>query len=51
MAKQHDVRVGVIGVGALGYHHVRILREVPGARVGRLVEGEAGTIAVRAGPA
>ena len=33
MAKQQDVRVGVIGAGALGYHHVRILREVPGARL------------------
>ena len=33
MAKQHDVRVGVIGVGALGYHHVRILRDVAGARL------------------
>jgi predicted dehydrogenase len=33
MAKQHDVRVGVIGAGALGYHHVRILRDVPGARL------------------
>ena len=27
------VRVGVIGAGALGYHHVRILREVPGAQL------------------
>jgi predicted dehydrogenase len=33
MAKQQDVRVGVIGVGALGYHHVRILRDVPGAKL------------------
>ena len=33
MAKQQDVRVGVIGAGALGYHHVRILREVPGAKL------------------
>lgn len=28
-----DVRVGVIGAGALGYHHIRILRDVPGARL------------------
>src|SRR3954466_141240 len=28
-----DVRIGVIGAGALGYHHVRILRDVPGARL------------------
>lgn len=27
------VRVGVIGAGALGYHHTRILRDVPGARL------------------
>src|SRR5438105_7836990 len=33
MAKQREVRVGVIGAGALGYHHVRILRDVPGARL------------------
>ena len=33
MAKQQDVRVGVIGAGALGYHHVRILRDVPGVRL------------------
>src|SRR6478672_6550398 len=28
-----DVRIGVIGTGALGYHHVRILRDVPGAQL------------------
>jgi predicted dehydrogenase len=28
-----DVRIGVIGAGALGYHHVRILRDVPGAKL------------------
>ena len=33
MTKQQDVRVGVIGAGALGYHHVRILRDVAGARL------------------
>ncbi|HEX4468013.1 MAG TPA: Gfo/Idh/MocA family oxidoreductase, partial [Gemmatimonadaceae bacterium] len=33
MPKQHEVRVGVIGAGALGYHHVRIFRDVPGARL------------------
>lgn len=27
------VRIGVIGAGALGYHHVRILRDVPGLRL------------------
>ncbi len=25
------VRIGVVGVGSLGYHHARILRELPGA--------------------
>ena len=33
MAKLQDVRIGVIGAGGLGYHHVRILRDVPGARL------------------
>jgi predicted dehydrogenase len=28
-----DMRVGVIGVGSLGYHHARIMREVAGARL------------------
>jgi predicted dehydrogenase len=27
------VRVGVVGAGSLGYHHVRILRDVPGAQL------------------
>lgn len=27
------VRVGVVGAGALGYHHVRLLRDVPGAEL------------------
>src|SRR4051812_31674009 len=31
MATKGDVRIGVIGAGGLGYHHVRILRDVPGA--------------------
>ena len=25
-----DIRVGVVGAGALGFHHVRIMREMPG---------------------
>jgi predicted dehydrogenase len=25
------VKIGVVGAGALGFHHVRILRELPGA--------------------
>lgn len=27
------IRIGVIGVGSLGFHHARILRDVPGARM------------------
>ena len=27
------VRIGVIGAGALGFHHTRILRDVPGAQL------------------
>ena len=27
------IRVGVVGAGALGYHHTRILRDVPGAKL------------------
>jgi predicted dehydrogenase len=28
-----SVRIGVVGAGALGYHHTRILRDVPGAQL------------------
>lgn len=28
-----DIRIGVIGVGSLGYHHARILRDVNGAQL------------------
>ena len=27
------VRIGVVGAGALGFHHTRILRDVPGAQL------------------
>jgi predicted dehydrogenase len=27
------VRIGVVGAGSLGYHHVRILRDMPGAQL------------------
>ncbi len=27
------VRIGVLGAGALGFHHIRILRDVPGAQL------------------
>ena len=33
MGDNRDVRIGVIGAGALGYHHVRLLRDVPGAQL------------------
>jgi predicted dehydrogenase len=33
MPKHTNTRVGVIGAGALGYHHVRLLRDVPGAEL------------------
>jgi len=33
MATVREVRIGVIGAGALGYHHVRILRDMAGARL------------------
>jgi len=33
MPKHTNTRFGVIGAGALGYHHVRLLREVPGAEL------------------
>jgi predicted dehydrogenase len=35
------VRIGVIGAGALGYHHVRILRDVPGLRLVGFFESRA----------
>lgn len=28
-----DLRIGVVGAGGLGYHHVRLLRDLPGARL------------------
>src|SRR5438477_12890012 len=27
------VRIGVVGAGALGFHHIRLLRDVPGAQL------------------
>jgi predicted dehydrogenase len=32
------VRVGVIGTGALGYHHARLLRRMPGAEFAGIYE-------------
>lgn len=28
-----EIKVGVVGAGGLGYHHVRILRDLPGAKL------------------
>jgi predicted dehydrogenase len=33
MTATADTRIGVIGAGALGYHHIRILRDLPGAKL------------------
>ncbi|MGQ0812986.1 MAG: Gfo/Idh/MocA family oxidoreductase [Gemmatimonadota bacterium] len=35
-----DVRIGVIGVGSLGFHHARILRDVQGARLAGIHDSE-----------
>jgi predicted dehydrogenase len=50
------VRIGVIGAGSLGHHHVRLLRDIPGARLvgfyelrperGREVSAELGVAAL-----
>lgn len=34
----NPVRVGVVGAGALGYHHVRLLRQLPELRLSGFVE-------------
>ena len=33
MATAGSIRIGVVGAGALGYHHVRLLRDVAGAQL------------------
>ncbi|HUP88261.1 MAG TPA: Gfo/Idh/MocA family oxidoreductase [Longimicrobiales bacterium] len=35
-----DIRVGVIGVGSLGYHHARISREVGGAKMAGIFDSD-----------
>jgi predicted dehydrogenase len=35
------IRVGVIGAGSLGFHHARILREVPGAEMAGIYDADA----------
>jgi predicted dehydrogenase len=34
----HTPRVGVVGAGSLGFHHIRILRDLPGMRFSGFVE-------------
>lgn len=41
MTTQSPVRVGVIGAGSLGFHHVRILRDMPQFRLAGFVESNA----------
>lgn len=36
-----DIRVGVVGAGALGFHHVRIMREMPGVAFAGFYEANA----------
>ena len=41
--------IGVVGVGSLGYHHARILRDVPGARVAGIHDSDPERLAKVAG--
>ena len=41
MKSTEGVRIGVIGAGALGFHHVRILRDLPQARLVGFYESRA----------
>jgi predicted dehydrogenase len=34
-------RVGVVGAGSLGFHHIRILRDLPGQTFSGFVESKA----------
>ena len=36
-----DIRIGVIGVGSLGYHHARLLRDVKGAKLVGVYDADA----------
>ena len=38
MTDTSDIRIGVIGAGALGFHHVRILRDLAGVRLAGFYE-------------
>ena len=39
------VRIGVVGVGSLGFHHARILRDVPGVAMAGIHDADAGRAA------
>ena len=39
-------RVGVVGAGSLGFHHIRILRDLPGVRY-HVVRGSLDTAGVK----
>ncbi|HYJ79282.1 MAG TPA: Gfo/Idh/MocA family oxidoreductase [Longimicrobiaceae bacterium] len=39
------VRVGVIGVGSLGYHHARLLRDLPGAALAGVFDADPARLA------
>lgn len=45
MTEGSGLPVGVIGVGSLGFHHARILREVPGARMMGIYDTDAARVA------
>ena len=38
-------RVGVVGAGSLGFHHIRILRDLPGVRFAGFFESKPGRAA------
>lgn len=49
MTTRAPVRVGVAGVGSLGFHHARILRDVPGAAMQGFYESDSARAAKVAG--
>lgn len=40
MSAERELRIGVIGVGSLGYHHARILRDVAGATMAGVYDAD-----------
>lgn len=45
MSGRSAVPIGVVGVGSLGYHHARILRDVPGAALAGVYDSDAARLA------